>query len=91
MRQGDGFEDVAARTVVLACGGFESNPELRLRYLGEGWDLVKVRGTRFNMGTMLMQALRRRRGAGRALGRCPRLPARRRMRPTWASCRSPTG
>src|SRR3954471_2333364 len=57
VRRGDGFEDVAARTVVLACGGFESNPELRLRYLGEGWDLVKVRGTRFNMGTMLMQAL----------------------------------
>jgi tricarballylate dehydrogenase len=44
-------------TVVLACGGFESNPELRLRYLGSGWDLVKVRGTRFNMGTMLVQAL----------------------------------
>lgn len=44
-------------TVVLACGGFEANPEMRLRYLGEGWDLVKVRGTRFNMGTMLQQAL----------------------------------
>src|SRR5258708_1937304 len=43
--------------VVLARGGFESNPELRLRYLGRGWDLVKVRGTRFNMGTMLIQAL----------------------------------
>jgi tricarballylate dehydrogenase len=43
--------------VVLACGGFESNPEMRLRYLGPGWDLVKVRGTRFNMGTMLTQAL----------------------------------
>jgi tricarballylate dehydrogenase len=44
-------------TVILACGGFEANPEMRLRYLGEGWDLVKVRGTRFNMGTMLQQAL----------------------------------
>jgi tricarballylate dehydrogenase len=30
---------------------------MRLRYLGSGWDLVKVRGTRFNMGTMLVQAL----------------------------------
>jgi tricarballylate dehydrogenase len=47
-------------TVVLASGGFESNPEMRLRYLGSGWDLVKVRGTRFNMGIMLVQAL----GAG---------------------------
>lgn len=44
-------------SVVLACGGFESNPEMRQRYLGPGWDLVKVRGTRFNMGTMLTKAL----------------------------------
>jgi tricarballylate dehydrogenase len=43
--------------VVLASGGFEANPEMRLRYLGPGWDLVKVRGTRFNMGTMLARAL----------------------------------
>jgi tricarballylate dehydrogenase len=42
---------------VLACGGFESNPQLRLQYLGDGWDLVKVRGTRFNMGTMLLAAI----------------------------------
>jgi tricarballylate dehydrogenase len=53
----DGFIDWTAAATVLACGGFESNPEMRLRYLGAGWDLVKVRGTRFNMGTMLMQAL----------------------------------
>jgi len=46
----------------LASGGFESNPAMRLQYLGTGWDLVKVRGTRFNMGTMLVQAL----GAGAA-------------------------
>lgn len=52
-----GFEDLRAGAVVLACGGFESNPELRLRYLGEGWDLVKVRGTKFNMGHVLMAAL----------------------------------
>lgn len=57
VRQADRFVDLRAPAVVLACGGFESNPELRLRYLGAGWDLVKVRGTRFNMGTMLMQAL----------------------------------
>jgi tricarballylate dehydrogenase len=43
--------------VVLASGGFEANPEMRRRYLGAGWDLVKVRGTRFNMGTMLREAL----------------------------------
>ena len=57
VRGRNSFEDLYAGAVVLACGGFESNPELRLRYLGEGWDLVKVRGTRFNLGTVLMQAL----------------------------------
>lgn len=39
-----------SRSVVLACGGFESNPEMRARYLGPNWDLAKVRGTRFNTG-----------------------------------------
>lgn len=50
------FVDVFGE-VVLAAGGFEANPEMRLRYLGTGWDTVKVRGSRFNMGTMLSQAL----------------------------------
>ncbi|MDH3683400.1 MAG: FAD-dependent tricarballylate dehydrogenase TcuA [Acidimicrobiia bacterium] len=44
-------------SVVLASGGFESNPRKRLQHLGTGWDLVKVRGTAFNMGTMLDAAL----------------------------------
>ncbi|MFN0144992.1 MAG: FAD-dependent tricarballylate dehydrogenase TcuA [Dehalococcoidia bacterium] len=57
VRRRDEMVEVAG-TVVLASGGFESNPEMRLRYLGPGWDLVKVRGTRFNMGTMLTEALR---------------------------------
>ena len=56
VRQRDAMVDVRG-TVVLASGGFEANPEMRRRYLGGGWDLVKVRGTRFNMGTMLREAL----------------------------------
>jgi tricarballylate dehydrogenase len=46
-----------AGAVVLACGGFESNGEMRTRYLGPNWDLAKVRGTRFNMGQGLRMAL----------------------------------
>ena len=46
-----------AKSVVLACGGFEANPEMRTRYLGPGWELAKVRGTRFNVGDGLKMAL----------------------------------
>lgn len=49
---------LGARSVVLACGGFEANTEWRTRYLGPGWDLAKVRGTRFNTGDGLEMALR---------------------------------
>jgi tricarballylate dehydrogenase len=42
--------DLRAKAVVLACGGFESNAEMRARYIGPNWDLAKVRGTRFNQG-----------------------------------------
>jgi tricarballylate dehydrogenase len=52
----DGEIEVRA-TVVLAAGGFEANPEMRQRWLGPGWDLVKVRGTRFNTGTVLAAAM----------------------------------
>jgi tricarballylate dehydrogenase len=44
-------EDILdADAVILAAGGFESNPAWRARYLGAGWDLARVRGTRFNTG-----------------------------------------
>jgi tricarballylate dehydrogenase len=46
-----------AKSVILACGGFEANPEMRARYLGPGWELCKVRGTRFNQGDGLKMAL----------------------------------
>jgi tricarballylate dehydrogenase len=51
------LSEIKASAVVLACGGFEANPEWRARYLGPGWDLVKVRGTRFNTGDGLKMAL----------------------------------
>jgi tricarballylate dehydrogenase len=46
-----------AKSVVLACGGFEANAEMRTRYLGPGWELAKVRGTRFNQGDGIQMAL----------------------------------
>src|SRR6195256_2035170 len=44
---------IRAGAVVLACGSFESNPEMRAKYLGPGWEMARVRGTRFNMGAGL--------------------------------------
>ena len=49
--------EISAKAVVLACGGFESNAEMRTRYLGPGWDLAKVRGTRYNTGLGIKMAL----------------------------------
>jgi tricarballylate dehydrogenase len=52
-RTPQGLVEHCGTSVVLACGGFEASPDLRARYLGPGWDLVKVRGTRFNTGDLL--------------------------------------
>ncbi|MEM7171813.1 MAG: FAD-dependent tricarballylate dehydrogenase TcuA [Pseudomonadota bacterium] len=48
---------IPAKAVVLAAGGFEANHEWRARYLGPGWDLAKVRGSRFNTGDGIRMAL----------------------------------
>ena len=53
----DGYEEIHGRAVVLACGGFESNPEMRTRYLGPGWELCRVRGTKHNTGDGIRAAL----------------------------------
>ncbi len=50
-------EELYAKSIVLACGGFEANREWRTRYLGPGWDLAKVRGSRYNTGDGLRMAL----------------------------------
>ena len=49
--------DIPARAVVIASGGFEANREMRARYLGPGWEMAKVRGTRYNTGDGIRMAL----------------------------------
>jgi tricarballylate dehydrogenase len=50
-------QTLKARAVVLAAGGFQANTEWRTRYMGPGWELAKVRGTRFNTGDAIRMAL----------------------------------
>jgi tricarballylate dehydrogenase len=53
----DGKEIIfKCKSVVLGCGGFEANKELRIKYLGEKWADAKVRGTRHNLGKGLEMA-----------------------------------
>ena len=57
MKSNGNFEDIPCKSVVIACGGFESNAEMRTRYLGPGWELAKVRGTPYNTGDGINMAL----------------------------------
>ena len=52
-----GRRELRAGAVVLAAGGFESNPQMRAAYLGPNWDVAKVRGTPHNTGEVLRAAL----------------------------------
>ncbi len=56
-RSGERDARYNARAVILACGSFESSPEMRAQYLGDGWDKVKLRGVPFNTGDGLNMAL----------------------------------
>jgi tricarballylate dehydrogenase len=49
--------ELRAPAVILAAGGFQGDAEMRTRYLGPGWELAKVRGTRFNTGDGIRMAL----------------------------------
>ncbi|MBW8269036.1 FAD-dependent tricarballylate dehydrogenase TcuA [Caldovatus aquaticus] len=51
------FYELRAPAVILASGGFQADAEWRTRYLGPGWELAKVRGTRFNTGDGIRMAL----------------------------------
>ncbi|MEM9604806.1 MAG: FAD-dependent tricarballylate dehydrogenase TcuA [Pseudomonadota bacterium] len=52
-----GEEVLLADAVVLACGGFESDPQLRADYIGDDWQAAQVRGTPHNTGDGLRMAL----------------------------------
>ena len=54
---GENEKALVAAAVVLAAGGFQANTEWRTRYMGPGWELAKVRGTRFNTGDAIRMAL----------------------------------
>ncbi len=53
----DGYQEIHCKGVVLGCGGFEASPAMRAQWLGPGWDLAKVRGTRYNTGDGIQAAL----------------------------------
>lgn len=49
-------QKLEADAVILAAGGYHANTEWRVRYLGQGWDLAKVRGSRYNTGNVIQAA-----------------------------------
>lgn len=57
VRDGAGVETaIAAGAVVLGCGGFEANTQMRTQYIGSDWVKAKVRGTPHNTGDGLTMA-----------------------------------
>jgi len=53
----DGLVELHCKGVVLASGGFQANPAMRAQFLGSGWDLGKVRGSRYDTGDGIQMAL----------------------------------
>ncbi|KAG9315937.1 hypothetical protein JVU11DRAFT_3589 [Chiua virens] len=45
-----------ASAVILACGGYESSQELRMKHLGVDWKHARVRGTPYNTGDGILMA-----------------------------------
>lgn len=52
-----GLGEIRCKAVVLGAGGFQANPALRAQFLGSGWDLAKVRGTKYDTGEGIQMAL----------------------------------
>ncbi len=51
------IQSLKSKSVVIASGGFQANPEMRTRYLGPGWEMASVRGSRFNTGEGIKMAM----------------------------------
>ncbi len=57
IRDMDGYKEIKCKAVILACGGFQANREMCAKYLGSGWELVKIRGTKYDTGDGIRMAL----------------------------------
>ena len=57
VRGPDGLETIHAKAVVLGCGGFEANVQMRTQHIGPLVGAAKVRGTPHNQGDGLRMAM----------------------------------
>ena len=56
LRDDDGMKELTAKAVVLGCGGFEANVQMRTQHIGPLVGAAKVRGTPYNQGDGLRMA-----------------------------------
>jgi tricarballylate dehydrogenase len=57
LRDDDGLKSLTSRSVVLGCGGFEANVQMRTQHIGPLVGAAKVRGTPHNQGNGLRMAM----------------------------------
>ncbi|HEX4367857.1 MAG TPA: FAD-dependent tricarballylate dehydrogenase TcuA [Rhodopila sp.] len=57
VRDDAGIQEIAGRAVILGCGGFEANVQMRTQHIGPLVGAAKVRGTPHNQGDGLRMAL----------------------------------
>jgi tricarballylate dehydrogenase len=57
VRDNDGIHEITAEAIVLGCGGFEANVQMRTQHIGPLVGAAKVRGTPHNQGEGLRMAL----------------------------------
>ncbi len=57
VRDADGLQTYTARSIVLGCGGFEANVQMRTQHIGPLIGQAKVRGTPHNQGDGLRMAM----------------------------------
>jgi tricarballylate dehydrogenase len=57
VRDNDGIQELTGKAIVLGCGGFEANVQMRTQHIGPLVGAAKVRGTPHNQGDGLRMAL----------------------------------
>lgn len=57
VRDANGIRTISAGSVILGCGGFEANAQMRTQYIGPLLGDAKVRGTPHNQGDGLRMAM----------------------------------